>query len=154
IYDPSTKSWSIKFDPGSSTTYCVGSCSTLPGAGSPCYGSTNQGVSPSIGLYPRMHLLPNGVVAVCGQKPTLYTWNPSTGRWRLAGHMVFGKTRSYGTSILLPLQNTTGEKGKILVAGGSPTASEPATNNCEILTPISTTSLSTRTVSSMAFARR
>ena len=46
IYDPSSKSWSMSFDPNSSLTYCVGASqeSVCPGAGSPCYGSSNNGV--------------------------------------------------------------------------------------------------------------
>jgi hypothetical protein len=154
IYDPAAKSWSISYDPGTSSTYCVGYCSSQAGAGSPCYGSTSKGVGPLIANYPRMHLLPNGVVAVCGQNAKLYTWNPGTGRWRSAGTTAYGKTRNYGTSVLLPLQNTIGETGMILVAGGAPSSSSAATNNCEILTPISTTSLSAKTISPMAYPRR
>ena len=32
--------------------------------------------------------------------------------------------RHYGTSVLLPLENTDTEKGKILVCGGSPNSAE------------------------------
>ena len=58
IYDPASKTWTKKFDPNTSVTYCVGdgSESTCPGAGSPCYGGPGNGVAPNVGLYPRMHL--------------------------------------------------------------------------------------------------
>ena len=45
VYDPATKTISIKYDPSTSNTYCVGSTrtSSCPGAGTPCYGGPNQG---------------------------------------------------------------------------------------------------------------
>src|SRR5919107_5573530 len=46
IYDPGSKSWSIKYDPASSNTYCVGSCNPSAPSGLPCYGGTNKGVAP------------------------------------------------------------------------------------------------------------
>src|SRR5207245_745620 len=119
IYDPATQSLSIKYDPNTSLTYCVGGCNgtSIPGAGSPCYGGPNQGVTPSMSLYPRMHLMPNGLLAMVGQGQTMRTWDPKTGRWYAAGPNIWGP-RAYGTSVLLPLQNTTTETGKILIAGG------------------------------------
>lgn len=156
IYDPGTKSWSMTFDPNTSRTYCVGcdakSCANVPGAGMPCYGGPNNGVNPGLGLYPRMHLMPNGLVAVVGQTGARKVWNPATRRWHGAGT---GTTRSYGTSVLLPLQNTTTEKGKILTCGGSPQSSLPAiaTNSAEIIEP-SGFRLNARPVESMTYARR
>jgi galactose oxidase-like protein len=133
IYDPATKAFSKKFDSASSLTYCVGEGSTLPGAGSPCYGGPNNGVNPYVSLYPRMHLMPSGLAVTCGQSRTLYVWNPANGQWSWAGNMLWPGWRSYGTSVLLPLQNTANEKGKVLLAGGSLDASSAATNHCEIL---------------------
>ena len=49
IYDPDTKTWSKKFDPGTNRTYCVGKNSPCAGAGSPCYGGSHNGTAPSIG---------------------------------------------------------------------------------------------------------
>jgi len=137
IYDPTTKSLSIKYDPNTSFTYCVGANSgPLPGAGSPCYGGPNQGVAPPMSLYPRSHLMPNGILAVVGEGQTMRTWDPATGRFYAAGPTIYGP-RSYGTSVLLPLQNTTTERGTILIAGGGPSQSNsaPATNSCELITP-------------------
>ena len=47
IYDPDSKSWSIKYDSTTSNTYCVGGCNTLAPPGLPCYGGSGQGVMPS-----------------------------------------------------------------------------------------------------------
>lgn len=152
IYDYKSNLWTIKFDPKSDMTYCVGHCSTDPAAGSPCYGGLGSGVNPAIGMYPRMHLLPSGLVAVCGQGNTLRTWSPSTGEWRAYGPML-GGSRNYGTSFLLPLNNTSGEKGSVLIAGGSADAESPATNHCEIAS-WDGTRLNTRVTAPMNYSRR
>jgi hypothetical protein len=145
-------SWTIKYDPSSDMTYCVGHCGSDPGAGSPCYGGLGSGTNPPIFMYPRMHLLPNGWVAVCGQLKTLRTWNPTTGKWREYGSMIFG-TRSYGSTALLPLRNTQYEKGRILIMGGSLDSGSPATNHCEIVF-WNDTGLHTRATSPMNYSRR
>jgi hypothetical protein len=158
IFDPDAMSWSISYDPNASRTYCAGCegsvCSSQPGAGDDCYGGTNQGVIPTVGLYPRMHLMPNGKVALVGQAGLRRVWNPATERWHNAGD---GTQRSYGTSVLLPLQNNVAEPGKILVCGGSPTTTFPAisTNSADILTPtLSGLSLTQVPIASMTHARR
>src|SRR5581483_7456710 len=153
IYDLQNDSWTIKFDPNSDLTYCVGMCSSEPGAGSPCYGGPNHGTNPPVFMYPRMHLLPNGLVAVCGQKKDLRSWNPSTFAWRTNGNMITGP-RSYGTAILLPLQNKKAEIGQILVVGGSSDSDTPATNKCEIVSPTPTGRLVTRSTNPMNYARK
>ena len=156
IYDPDTESWTISYDPNTSRTYCVGCsakrCANVPGAGSPCYGGPNKGVNPVAGLYPRMHLMPSGLVAAVGQKIARRFWNPATGKWYGAGS---GRQRSYGTSVLLPLQNTAAERGKILVCGGSEKTGYPAvaTNTAEILEP-NGFKLNSRFIASMKYQRR
>jgi chitodextrinase len=158
IYDPSAQSWTIKYDPSASRTYCVGAASQgiCDGAGSPCYGSSGQGVAvTSLLLYPRGHLMPSGLVVVCGMDRRVRTWNPQNGVW--SGTIATSSTnRSYGTSILLPLQNTTSERGKILLVGGSPTSSDPAVTRVEVLdfNSGSSTSPVVRTVSSLRHGRR
>jgi hypothetical protein len=152
IFDPATETWSIKYDPSSTTTYCAGAGedpTIMPGAGQPCYG---PGVAANVLLYPRMHLLPNGLVAVCGQSKTLRTFNPATGEWKFAGNMITGG-RGYGTSVLLPLQNTTAETGSILIFGGTVTSDDYATNTAEILTP-SGSSLVPRSTASSQYGRK
>lgn len=153
IFDPSTETWSILYDPNSTLTYCVGDGedpAIEPGAGQPCYG---PGVAPNLQLYPRLHLLPSGLVAQCGQQKTLRMFNPATGVWSFAGNMLFGASRGYGSSVLCPLQNTAAEKGKILVFGGTANEDSFATTSAEILTP-SGTALQPRWIASSQFGRK
>jgi hypothetical protein len=156
IYDPASKTWSIKYDPASSNTYCVGSCNPSAPSGLPCYGGTGKGVAPvTIQLYPRALFMPTGLVAVAGQSKSTRTWNPQTGKWTFAGNLSVA--RSYGNMVLLPLNNTTSEKGQILVCGGSNTSGENATKVVQLLTPNSTTSNTTftfQTIASCNFGRR
>ena len=83
IYDPTSKTWSKKFDPGNGLTYCVGNnqVGECPGAGSPCYGSANNGVAPTIGTYPRMHLMPSGLVITCGGQVAVRSFG--SGHWEM-----------------------------------------------------------------------
>jgi hypothetical protein len=163
VYDPETPGWSISYDPNTSRTYRVGCDSNgcaeatdgtpIEGAGEQEYGDTNMGVAPTgIGLYPRMHLMPNGIVAMVGQGGTRRTWEPSTGKWRGAGSAT---KRSYGTSVLLPLQNLLSEKGEILVCGGSSNSAQDATNSAEIITPTANgLSLQSTSIDPMTYPRR
>ena len=156
IYDPTSQSLSIKYDPHNSTTYCCGAGQPVPGAGSPCFGGPNQGVAPIMSLYPRTHLMPNGMVALVGEGVTMRVWNPTTGKFFAAGPTVYG-TRSFGTSVLLPLQNTITETGRILTAGGAANQGiTPATNSCEIITPKDTagTQLNAQLTNPMNVARQ
>ena len=84
MYDPATKSISINYDPTSNNTYCVGSGEIPPvqGAGSPCYGGPNQGVAPWLSLYPRMHLMPSGLVFDAGPTQATIPMGSSNGSWR------------------------------------------------------------------------
>jgi hypothetical protein len=132
MYDPVSKSWSIIYDPFSSNSYCVGYDSGCPGAGSPCFGGPNQGTAPWIALYPRMFLMPSGLVYSSSMSEATFLLDPSNGRWTFAGTTSLGQFRDYGTSILLPLQNTSSERGKVIVLGGSSSDIVPATNIVEI----------------------
>jgi hypothetical protein len=156
IYNPTSKTFTKKFDSTSSLTYCVGSDSTLPGAGSPCYGGPNNGVNPYLSLYPRMHLMPSGLLVYCGMARTLRTWNPATGQWRFIGDMIHQGWRHYGTSILLPLNNTSTERGKVLLASGAVSSIVNPTNSAEIIDFNAGTSANPvlRSITSMTYARR
>lgn len=149
FYNPDTQSWQIKLVPGGTGTYCVGSCATAyyPEAGQPCYG---PGINPTLSLYPRMHLMPSGLIASVGSNVNDRVYDPSTFNWVWTGTTI---QRHYGTSVLLPLQNTDTEKGKILVCGGSPGSPEPSTNTAEIAEP-SGVGLTRRSVQSMQYARK
>jgi hypothetical protein len=133
VYDPATKKHTVVLDPNGTRTYCVGAGSGLPGSGSPCFGGVGAGTMADHSLYPRMHLMPSGMVFMCGQGNNLYLWNPSTGVYTPAGSTILPHYRTYGTSYLLPLQNTTSEKGTVLICGGNPDSNIPATNTSEIL---------------------
>jgi hypothetical protein len=150
FYDPGPKSWQIKLDPGTSVTYCVGSCATqfYPEAGSPCFG---PGCAPYLSLYPRMHLMPSGLIASVGAELDDRVYDPNTFKWVWSGKTI---KRHYGTSVLCPLENTATEKGKILVCGGSPLSQDPATNTAQIAEPSGTNGLSRRSVQSMQHARK
>ena len=119
IYDPDSKSWSIKYDSTGSITYCVGGCNPSPSPGQPCYGGPGQGALSNLSLYPRALLMPTGLVAVAGQSKTTKTWNPQTGQLKYAGDMAVAE-RNYGNMVLLPLNNNPSETGQILLCGGSP----------------------------------
>jgi hypothetical protein len=99
-----------------------------------------------------MHLMPNGLLALVGMQNIMYTWNPSNGAWVLAGYMTDSVSRTYGTSVLLPLQNTTAEQGKILLAGGAPGAGNLSMNTCLMITP-NGSKLDKRFTASMTYPR-
>lgn len=133
IYNSSNDTWSIKYDPARTGTYCVGEGQTsCPGAGSPCFGGQNNStMNLSISLYPRMHLMPSGLIIMCGMQRSIRSFDPATGRWQTPG--ATSVYRDYGTSVLMPLQNASTERGKIILVGGSPTPSSSATNTVEII---------------------
>jgi hypothetical protein len=150
VYNPSNRSWSLLLDPNGSGTYSVGYCATdfYPEAGSPTYG---PGTIPSMTLYPRMHLMPNGKIFMVGQGSIARVCDPTTGAWVGSTSMT---PRAYGTSVLCPLQNTDTEKGKILVCGGSPTPPNNSTASAQIAQPSGTNGISFRSIASMNHARK
>jgi hypothetical protein len=155
IYDPGSKSWTIKYNPSTSVTYTVGSCNPSAPAGLPTYGGSGQGVMPPVSLYPRALYMPTGLVAVAGQNPTTYTVNPETGRWVRAG--ILAVARSYGNMALLPLNNDLSETGQLIVWGGSSNSGTNATTVVELLTPNSGTNFTTfsfQTITPCNFGRR
>jgi hypothetical protein len=142
IYDPVTKTSTIKYDPNRSAQYKVGTnnlgtstemnmASCVPGANTPVYGGTGQGSVPNIGYYPKMNLLTNGNVLNCGGQDQLRIWNPATGVWSNLPKM--STARHYGCSFLLPLHNDANERGKVMVVGGSSTSSASATSTVQII---------------------
>jgi fibronectin type 3 domain-containing protein len=156
IYDPSTNSWSISYDPSRDLAYCVGASQEIacPGAGSPCYGGSGEGAAPNVGLYPRMHLMPSGLVITCGPTANVWSWEPATGIWNTLTQT--SSYRDYGTSFLLPLYNTASERGKIMLVGGTPSATDPPTRTVDVIdfNAGSSTNPIVRTVGSIAHARK
>lgn len=152
VYDPTSKSWTIVPAAGSTLQYCVGatSQSTCPGAGSPCY----TGAGPTTSTYPRAHLMPSGLVVMNGFRTEIRSWRQSDGRWGSLGST--STYRHYGTSFLLPLQNTTAERGKIMVVGGSPTTADYAVTTVQIIDFNASTTATpvVRTVSPLTYRRK
>jgi hypothetical protein len=150
IYNPSSRSWSIKQAQSGGSTYTVGST-----AGSQCSGAgddTYSRAAPNLFLYPRMHLMPTGNIVVAGMLDDIRLWNASSGSWSTLGTSspVY---RHYGTSVLLPLENTSSERGRILIAGGSPTSADAATTRVQIL-DFNDGNPRVRTVDSLRYGRK
>jgi hypothetical protein len=81
-------------------------------------------------LYPRMHLLPNGNVFYSGSTTSSAIFNTSTHTWTTGvAHTVYSGTRTYGTSVLLPLTPANGYKPRVIIMGGG----NPSTNTTEII---------------------
>ena len=81
-------------------------------------------------LYPRLHLLPNGMVFYSGAQTTSKTFNPSTNAWTTNFATTnYSGTRTYGTSILLPLTPANNYDPKVLIMGGG----SPSTATSEII---------------------
>ena len=150
IYNPSTRTWSVKQAQSGGSTYTVGSTATsgCSGAGDDSYSRA----APNLFLYPRMHLMPSGNIVVAGMLDDIRLWNASSGSWSTLGTSspVY---RHYGTSVLLPLENTSSERGRILIAGGSPTSADPATTRVQIL-DFNEGNPQVRTVDSLQYGRK
>jgi hypothetical protein len=80
-------------------------------------------------LYPRMHLLPDGRVVAAGSQRQTRIFDPVTNTWSTGPYTVYGATRPYGTSVLLPLKPGDGYKARVMILGGG----NPATATTEIL---------------------
>ena len=81
-------------------------------------------------LYPRLHLLPNGTVFYSGSSPASRIFNPSTKAWSaVVATTNYTGTRTYGSSVLLPLSPANGYRPKVMIMGGG----SPATATTEII---------------------
>ena len=81
-------------------------------------------------LYPRMHLLPNGKVFASGAPPSAYIFNPANSSFtQNVATTNYGGTRTYGSSVLLPLTPANNYDPKIMIFGGN----SPATSTTEII---------------------
>jgi hypothetical protein len=81
-------------------------------------------------LYPRMHLLPNGTVLYSGSGTGSRIFNPSTRTWSgVIATTNYSGTRTYGTSVLLPLTPANGYAPRVMIMGGG----NPATATTEII---------------------
>jgi hypothetical protein len=81
-------------------------------------------------LYPRMHLLPDGTVLYSGSGTGSRVFNPSTRTWSgVIATTNYAGTRTYGTSVLLPLTPANGYKPRVIIMGGG----NPATPTTEMI---------------------
>jgi fibronectin type 3 domain-containing protein len=81
-------------------------------------------------LYPRMHVLPDGTVFYSGAGTGSRIFNPSTKAWSgVVASTNYPNTRTYGTSVLLPLTPANGYKPRVMIMGGG----NPATATTEII---------------------
>jgi hypothetical protein len=81
-------------------------------------------------LYPRMHLLPNGNVFYSGSTTSSALFNPTTRTWTTGVATTnYSGTRTYGTSVLLPLTPANSYDPRVMIMGGG----SPATATTEII---------------------
>jgi hypothetical protein len=81
-------------------------------------------------LYPRMHLLPNGTVFYSGSTTSSSIFNPSNQVWTTGVAITnYSGTRTYGSSVLLPLTPANGYDPRVMIMGGG----NPATATTEII---------------------
>ena len=81
-------------------------------------------------LYPRMHLLPNGKVFYSGSGTGSRLFDPATKTWSaVIATTNYGNTRTYGTSVLLPLTPANNYKPRVMIFGGG----NPSTATTEII---------------------
>ena len=81
-------------------------------------------------LYPRLHLLPNGKVFYSGSGTVSKLFDPATTSWNTnVATTIYGNSRTYGTSVLLPLTPSNNYDPKIIIMGGH----SPATSTTEII---------------------
>jgi Galactose oxidase-like, Early set domain/Glyoxal oxidase N-terminus len=79
----------------------------------------------SLPLYPRQHLLPDGKVFESGSNRDSQLYDPATHTFTTVATTIFGGTRDYGSSVLLPLTPANGWKPKVMImGGGAPTATD------------------------------
>ncbi len=81
-------------------------------------------------LYPRMHLLPNGTVFNSGPSTESNIFDPVSKTWQMdIASTNFGISRTYGSSVLLPLTPANNYKPRVFLLGGG----SPATNTTEVI---------------------
>jgi len=87
-------------------------------------------------LYPRMHLLPNGTIFYSGSTTGSRIFNPSTHTWSsTVATTNYSGTRTYGTSVLLPLSPSDGYRARVMIFGGG----NPSTSTTELIEPLAAT---------------
>jgi Domain of unknown function (DUF1929)/PKD domain len=81
-------------------------------------------------LYPRMHLLPSGKVFYSGSTAQSRLFDPAAKTWSaVVATTNYGGTRTYGTSVLLPLTPANNYKPVVMIMGGG----NPSTATTELI---------------------
>ena len=80
-------------------------------------------------LYPRLHLLPNGKVFYSGSTNTSRLFDSSAHTWSTVATTIYSGTRTYGTSVLLPLTPANNYDPQVIIMGGD----NPATASTEVI---------------------
>jgi Domain of unknown function (DUF1929)/IPT/TIG domain len=80
-------------------------------------------------LYPRMNLLPSGKVFYSGSSSNSRLFDPSAHTWTNVANTILGSTRTYGSSVLLPLTPANNYDPKVIIMGGG----SPATKTTETI---------------------
>jgi hypothetical protein len=81
-------------------------------------------------FYPRLHVLPNGNVFYSGSTTQSRYYFPSTHTWSgVVANTIYTGTRTYGTSVLLPLTPANNYKPEVMIMGGN----NPATATTELI---------------------
>ena len=81
-------------------------------------------------LYPRMHLNTDGRVFYAGSTRSSRFFNPSNGTWSaIVATTNHSASRTYGTSVMLPLTPANGYRPRVMIFGGG----NPATATTEII---------------------
>jgi len=98
--------------------------------------SVSTGWSPEIGspftppLYPRMHLLPSGKVFYSGSTTQSRFFDPAAKTWSgVVANTNYSGSRTYGTSVLLPLSPANNYKPVVMIMGGG----NPSTATTELI---------------------
>jgi hypothetical protein len=98
---------------------------TIGSGWSPTYGSP---FTPP--LYPRMNLIPNGKVFYSGSSTSSRYFDPVAHTWSsVVANTNYNGTRTYGTSVLLPLYPANNYKPVVMIMGGG----NPSTNTTELI---------------------
>jgi hypothetical protein len=98
--------------------------------------TVGSGWSPTYGapftppLFPRMHLIPSGLVFYSGSTTSSRYFDPVAHTWSaVIATTNYSGTRTYGTSVLLPLTPASNYKPVVMIMGGG----SPATNTTELI---------------------
>lgn len=87
-------------------------------------------------LYPRLHLLTNGKVFYSGAQTTSKMFDPSTTTWNTNFATTnYSNSRTYGTSVLLPITPGNNYDPRVIIMGGG----NPATATTELIDLSATT---------------